>query len=71
MVSIDVQPLFFLILTDDCTNDETYKNNHYNIGQLKYLINNKMYFLLDKEQCGILLLIVMIINKVELSIFIK
>jgi len=36
----------------------------YNIafGQINSLIYNKMYFLLDKEQCGILTLTVMVIN---------
>jgi hypothetical protein len=32
-------------------------------GQIYSLIYNKMYFMLDKEQCGILGLTVMIINK--------
>jgi hypothetical protein len=58
---------FFLILTGDFRNAEIYKNNPYDIGQLKSLINNKMYFLLDKEQCGILILIVMITNKINFN----
>jgi len=56
---------FFLILTGDFRNAETFKNNPYNIGKLKSLINNKMYFLLDKKQRGILGLIVMITNKIK------